>query len=522
MTKQPLISVLTPVYNTPLDVLAATISSVTSQDFTDWQMVLVNDASPDPAVRELLRSAAAADPRIEVVERATNGGIAAASQDALEAATGTFVALLDHDDLLGDGALTRVAEELRRVEDVDYLYTDEDKVDENGALMDAFLKPDWSPERLRGQMYTAHLSVLRTNVVRYVGGFRPGFDGSQDHDLVLRVTERARRIVHIPEVLYHWRVIQGSAAAAAGAKPYAWEAGRRAVEEHLRRVPIDGVAELGPVPGTYRVRRNVASGSRVSVIIPTRGSAGMVRGERRVFVVECVRTLVERSELPGLEIVAVCDAATPRHVIEALRSVGDGRVRIVDFDEPFNFSAKCNVGALHATGDILLFLNDDTEVPAGASLRPLVGPLTEPDVGMTGARLLFEDGRLQHGGHVYDGGDWYHARFFAGPDDYGPFASLLIAREASGLTAACVATKRDVFTQVGGFSEQLPVNFNDVDLSYKIRSAGYRLLWIPEATAFHFESQTREPTVLASEVAAVRARWGSPEQDRYFRQDTRV
>lgn len=522
MTGQPLISVLTPVYNTPVTVLAAMIESVTAQDFADWQLVLVDDASPSPAVREVLRAAATADPRIEVIERTTNGGIAAASDDALRAATGTFVALVDHDDLLGDGALGRVAAELQRFEDVDYLYTDEDKVDENGTLSDSFHKPDWSPERLRGQMYTAHLSVLRTSLVRLVGGFRPGFDGSQDHDLVLRVTERARRIVHVAEVLYHWRAIQGSAAADAEAKPYAWEAGRRAVDEHLRRMAIDGVAELGPVPGTYRVRRNVAPGHRVSVVIPTCGSSGVVRGERRVFVVDCVKTLLERSGLPGLEIVAVCDTPTPPQVIDALRAMGGDRITIVDFDEPFNFSAKCNVGALHATGDILLFLNDDTEVPAGASLDPLIGPLAEPGVGMTGARLHFEDGRLQHGGHVYDGGDWYHARFFAGPDDYGPFSALVIAREASGLTAACLAMRRDVFTQVGGFCEQLPVNFNDVDLSYKVRSAGYRLVWVPDATAFHFESQTREAKVLASEITATRTRWGVPGRDPYFPQDSRV
>jgi len=522
MSERPLISVLTPVYNTPTGVLRETIESVRSQGFTDWQLVLVDDASPDPAVRDVLRAAAASDPRIQVIERTENGGIAAASDDALSAATGTYVALLDHDDLLVDGALGRVAEEIRRFDDIDYLYTDEDKVDESGTFSDVFLKPDWSPERLRGQMYTAHLSVLRTALVRSVGGFRAGFDGSQDHDLVLRVTERARRIVHVPEVLYHWRLIQGSAAADIEAKPYAWDAGRRAVDEHLRRVAIDGVAELGPVPGTYRVRRNPAPGHRVSVIIPTRGSSGMVRGERRVFVEECVRTLVERSGLPGLEIVAVCDTVTPPEVLDALRQVGGEALRIVHFDEPFNFSAKCNVGALHATGDILLFLNDDTEVPAGASLEPLVGPLDEVDVGMTGARLLFEDGRLQHGGHVYDDGDWYHARFFAGPDDYGPFSSLLIAREASGLTAACVAMRREVFEAVGGFSEQLPVNFNDVDLSYKVRSAGYRLVWLPDATAFHFESQTREATVLASEVQATRARWGVPGRDPYFPQDSRV
>lgn len=521
MAGTPRFSVVTPVYVPPVAVLRETIRSVVGQSDPDWELVLVDDASPDPAVVRVLDEAAAADPRVRVVHLAENSGIVAASNAGIEAARGEFLALLDHDDLLAPEALARVAVALDTHDDVDYLYSDEDKVDVDGRRYDLFEKPAWSPERLRGQMYTGHLSVLRASLVRALGGFRAGFDGSQDHDLVLRVTERARRIVHLPEVLYHWRAVQGSTADDPGAKPYTWEAGRRAVQDHLRRTGIVGRAELGPVPGTYRIRRPVPAG-RVSVIVPTRGSSGMVWGERRCFVVEAVRSIVEHSGLDDLEIVVVYDTPTPATVLDRLREVGGSHLRLVEFTEPFNFSAKCNVGAVHATGEILLFLNDDTELRAGDGLADAVGLLAEPDVGMAGVRLLFEDGRLQHGGHVYHEGDWFHARFFAGPDDTGPFAALLVARETSGLTAACVAMRREVFQEVGGFDEQLPLNFNDVDLSYKVRSAGYRLVWVPQVTLSHFESQTRVPTVLASEIHTTRQRWGVPGRDLYFPQESRV
>jgi O-antigen biosynthesis protein len=521
MGTSPLFSVVTPVYAPPVEVLRETIRSVLEQTFLDWELVLVDDASPDPAVGRVLDEAAAGDPRVRLVRLAENSGIVAASNAGIDAARGELLALLDHDDLLAPTALEQVARVAAEHDDLDYLYSDEDKVDVDGHRYDLFLKPEWSPERLRGQMYTGHLSVLRTSLVRALGGFRTGFDGSQDHDLVLRVTERARRIVHLPEVLYHWRAVQGSTADDPGAKPYTWEAGRRAVEEHLQRRGIAGRAELGPVPGTYRVRRPAPPG-RVSVIVPTRGSTGMVFGERRCFVVEAVQSIVAHSGLDDLEVVVVYDPPTPPEVLDRLREVGGDHLRLVLFDEPFNFSAKCNVGAVHATGEFLLFLNDDTELPAGDGLADAVGLLAEPDVGMAGVRLLFEDGRLQHGGHVYHEGDWFHARFFAGPDDTGPFAALLIARETSGLTAACVAMRREVFQEVGGFDEQLPLNFNDVDLSYKVRSAGYRLVWVPQVTLSHFESQTRVPTVLASEIHTTRQRWGVPGRDLYFPQESRV
>lgn len=519
--EHPLISVVTPVWNPPVSALREAIASVVRQAVTDWELVLVDDQSTDLQVRAVLREAAAGDERIRVVERSTNGGIVAASNDGIAHARGEFVALLDHDDVLADDAFAAIEPHLREP-DLDYLYTDECKIDEDAHLYDPFLKPIWSPERLRGQMYTGHLSVLRTSLVRAVGGFREGFDGSQDHDLALRVTEQARRIVHVPQVLYYWRAVSGSTALDPEAKPYSWEAGRRAVAEHLERVGIHAEAELGPVPGTYRVRRRLDPATTVSVVIPTRGSGGLVWGERRCFVVEAVRSVLRTCHLPGLEIVVVYDEPTPQAVLDELTALAGDRLTLVRFTEKFNFSAKCNVGVIEARGDVVVLLNDDVQLIDDESIEQLVALALEPGVGASGARLLFEDGRLQHGSHVYDGGDWYHVRLWASADDEGPFRSLLVGREASGLTAAFLAVRRDLYLELGGMCESLPGNFNDVDFSYKVRRAGQRLVWTPIVTAYHFESRTREPKVARWEIAFVQSRWGVPDSEPYMRQRTRI
>lgn len=511
----PRFSVLTPVYEPPLSALRAAIRSVESQTYGDWELVLVDDRSPSQEVRDVLREAAA-DPRVRVVEREVNGGIVAASNDAIEHAQGEFFVLLDNDDLLDPEALAKVAEVLDADPTIDYLYTDEDKVDAQGEHYDAFRKPDWSPERLRGQMYTSHLSVLRGSTVREVGGFHDGFDGSQDHDLVLRVTEKARTVAHIPEILYHWRVVPGSTAGDASAKPYAWDAGRRAVQAHLDRVGIEGTVDFGTIPGTYAVTRVASPDHLVSVVIPTRGGSGLVFGETRVFAVEAVRSVLEQGGYPNVEIVVVYDLDTPVDVLSELRELAGERLVLVPFEGAFNFSAKCNVGYLHASGDIIVLLNDDVQASSENFLAQLIAPLDEPGVGMTGAHLRFPDGRLQHGGHVYRDGEFMHAFMNSTLDDPGPFAALRVNREASGLTAACVALTRGTFEDVGGLCEVLVANFNDVDLSMKVRRNGGRLVWLENVRLFHFESQTREPVVHQWEYDFVLERWTFPLVDSYL------
>jgi GT2 family glycosyltransferase len=511
----PLFTIVTPVYEPPLGVFKETFASVLAQEHEDWEWVLVDDHSPTASVRDFIRAEAASDPRVRLIERTENGHIVKASNDGVDAARGEFLVFLDHDDLLASNALKAMARHIGMHADVDYLYSDEDKADEDGTLHSPFRKPRWSPERLRGQMYTSHLSVMRTSLVREVGAFREGYDGSQDHDLTLRVSERSRRVVHVPQVLYHWRAIPGSAAAEIGAKPYATIAGQRAVQDQLDRLGIAGRVEQGREPGRYVIQRDLDPATRVSVVIPTLGGSALVFGERRVLVEETVRSVLAKTDHDNVEVVVVHDEPTPDSVLDALRTIAGDKLVLEEYDKPFNFSEKCNLGALRATGDRLVFLNDDVEVISDRWLENLVGPLDEPDVGLTGAKLYFSDGSIQHAGHGYWGKHYHHPFRFRTRDDAGPFGELAVNREVTGVTAACAAIRREVFLGIGGFSEALPSNFNDVDFCYKVNHHGYRTVWVANCELFHFESQTRDSTVQPWERHLVVRRWGIPDKDAY-------
>lgn len=517
MSKAPRFSIVTPVYRPRPDHLQLTIDSVRNQEFEDWEWILVDDASQSPDVTRVLRRAATQDPRIKVIERADNGHIVTASNDGLAAATGEWIVLLDHDDLLVPESLRCIDQAIEDNPRAGYIYTDEDKVDDGGEFSGRFAKPDWSPERLRHQMYLGHLSALRHDLVKEVGGFRPGFDGSQDHDLALRVTELCEEVVHIPEVLYHWRMVPGSAAGDPNAKDYATAAGMKAVQEHLARIGrADDVVEQTRVAHTYAVRRSFDPSTRVSVVIPTRGSSALVWGLKRVLVTETVRSLLEHTDHENLEVVVVYDAGTPESVLDDLRELCGYRLVLKQYDRPFNFSEKCNLGFLASTGDTIVFLNDDMEVESAAFIESLCAPLEEPDVGLTGAYLKYSDGRIQHAGIVMVDGDFTHAYLGVPADQEGYFRELLFDHEVSGLTAACIAIRRQTFAQIGGFNTGLPVNFNDVDLSLKIRAAGLRLIWLANVRARHFESMTRSNEVHPWEVMTVLQRWGRPDRDPYM------
>ncbi|KAA1379744.1 glycosyltransferase family 2 protein [Aeromicrobium fastidiosum] len=514
---QPLFSIITPVYDTPLDVLGETVDSVLAQTFVDWEWILVDDCSPDVRVQAELQRHAARDPRIRVFSRDVNGGIVATSNDAASHARGQFIALLDHDDLLTTHALQAMAAAIaKNPDEVDYLYSDEDKVMPDGSIGHTFLKPDWSPERFRHQMYTCHFSVLRTSLFRAVDGFRDGYDGSQDWDLILRATERARLIHHVPQVLYHWRAIPGSAAAELDAKPYAFETGRQAIQGQLERLGIDAIVTHRPEVGVYEVRREPDLTTPTSIIIPTIGSSGRVWGSTRCFVSEAIRSVRDHTAHADLEFVVVYDTPTPPQVLHELRSIPGIDLVLVEFRQPFNFSAKCNIGALHARGDVLIFLNDDVQAESDEVVGQLIAPLSEAGVGMTGAKLLFESNRVQHAGVEYGSGSIYHTLYKQLHVDV-KNPELLMNREVSALTGACVALRRDVFTAVGGFTEELPVNFNDVDFSLKIRREGLRLVWLWDVVLWHFESITRSPTVHAFEKEFIVNRWGQyrTQRERY-------
>jgi glycosyltransferase involved in cell wall biosynthesis len=505
----PRFSIVTPVYETPADVLRAMLVSVRAQTFGDWELCLVDDASTSAHVHEILAHAAKDDPRVRVSHRAANGGIVATSNDALAMAQGEFVALLDHDDELHPRALALVAEALAADPDVDYVYTDEDKIDLAGRHSGAFYKPDWSPERFRTQMYTRHLSVLRRSLVDEVGGFDAEFEGSQDWDLVLKVTERARAVVHVPEVLYHWRMLETSAAGAGEeAKPWAYAAGQRAVQAHCRRIGLPAQVERDAHdPGVYHLRAVLERKPPVSIIIPTGGHRREVRAERIVLVTHCVRSILATSTYDDYEIVCVADTSTPREVLGELDAIGGDRLRVVMFDRPFSFSAKINVGAIHSRGEHLLLLNDGMEIVTPDWIERMVMYSDFPGIGVVGSRLLYPDGRLQHAGVVFiDARPGHLYRGFS--NEFTGFSNnVLLAQNYLAVTGACLTTPRDLFAKVGGLSADLPINYGDIDYCLKVRAEGHRVVYDPDTVLYHFETSSRLPHVEEWELIRFMSRW---------------
>lgn len=504
VTEARTFSIVTPVYNPPEDAFRECVRSVTAQSYPYWEWCLANDCSTEPWVAPLLDELAALDSRIRVHHRAMNGGISAASNDALALATGDWIVLLDNDDTLDPDALGIVNHELALDDTIDFIYSDEDKIDRYGNYVEHFMKPKWSPERFLCQNYCCHLAAIRRDLVVEIGGFRSEFDGSQDYDLFLRATERARTIAHIPRVLYHWRVIAGSTSGDADAKPYAIDAGRRAVTDAMQRRGIDAVVKPGR--GYHRVQRRLTSSPLVSIVIPTRGTVGQVWGQSVPYVVNIIDSIVQTSTYSNIEFVVVADKVMDRCTTDAVSSLGDN-IRIVEFDEPFNFSKKCNLGAANARGEVLLFLNDDMEIKSPDWLESMLVFLDEPDVGIVGPMLLFDNFCVQSAGHVSAPLDHF-GRGQAPTTPGGMGWPLALNRETMGVTGACMLMPRATFERLGGFSIEFPVNFNDVDLCFKVIDAGMRIVWTPDAELFHFESKTRNPLVRDAETELLNKLWG--------------
>jgi GT2 family glycosyltransferase len=358
-------------------------------------------------------------------------------------------------------------------------------------------------------MYTCHLGVLRRTLVEEVGGFDPEFEGSQDWDLALKVSERARAVVHLPRVLYHWRMLETSAAGGGeAAKPWAFEAGQRAVQAHCDRIGLRARVERDARhAGVYHLEPALEAQPPVSIVIPTNGQTREIRYREEVLAVHCVRSIVGSSTYENYEIVVVADTSTPAAVLEELREAGGDRLRLVEYDRPFNFSAKINLGAAHSEGEHLLLLNDDIEVATPAWIERMVMYSSLEEIGAVGGRLLWEDGRLQHVGVRFEGGLPGHPyRGFAGGfRGYGN--EVLIVRNALAVTGACLMTRRALFDEVGGLSDDLPVNYNDIDYCLKLRERERRVVYDPDLEMFHFESSSRSGDVEEWEKEYLLERW---------------
>lgn len=504
----PRFSILTPVYETSPRVLRKMLRSVRRQSFTDWELCLVDDGSREPHVREILDRAQAEDGRVRVEHREANAGIVTASNAALAMARGEFVALLDHDDELHPDALLHVADAIESTPDADYVYTDEDKIDLAGRHSMPFFKPDWSPERLRTQMYTCHLSVMRRSLVEEVEGFDAEFEGSQDWDLVLKVTERARAIAHVPRVLYHWRMLETSAASTSAAKPWAFEAGGRAVQAHCDRIGLPAEVELDAAdPGVLHLRPKLKRQPLVSIVLPTGGQVRDVRFEPVVLVVNCIRSIVEQSTYENYEIVCVVDESIEPAVIDELRAIAGDRLRLVRFEGEFDFSAKVNLGAVHSKGEHLLLLNDDIEVIAPEWIERMVMYSERKEIGAVGGKLIWGDTRLQHVGVSFENGLPGHLYRGFGGDFTGYMNAVLVARNCLAVTGACLMTRREVFDELGGLTTTFPVNFNDVDYCLKAHTSGRRIVYDPDLLLYHFESSSRTAKVEKWEFNQLVDRW---------------
>ncbi len=428
---------------------------------------------------------------MKVVFRPKNGHIVEASNSALELATGEFIALMDHDDLLPEQALYEVAVDIEAHPDVDFIYSDEGQIDGDGRRIGAYFKPDWNHELLLAQNVASHLGVYRKSLVDRLGGFRPGFEGSQDHDLVLRVAafSAPERIRHIPAVLYHWRRDTGTFSE--NWLDQCTDAARRAVADHLRTSePPVMQAEVLPAPlAPYHIRVRYPlpdPAPLVSIIIPTRDQARLLA--------RCAEGLMHGTDYDPVELIIVDhDSNEPAAIalLEELRS--DSRVRILPFTGPFNYSAINNMAVSESKGDIVVLMNNDVEVISADWLREMVSQAMRPDVGAVGAKLLYPDGTIQHAGLALGAAGVAHSFHAGAPADAtGYFGQLALQRYVSAITAACMALRRQVFLDVGGFDEaNLPVAFNDVDLCLRIRERGYQIVWTPYAELYHRESASR-------------------------------
>lgn len=517
MARKPLISVVMPAYATPEPWIRAAVESVRRQLYPHWQLCVADDASPDLALWDILREYAAADPRIVVTRRTENGHISAATNSALELATGEFVALMDHDDLLSERALYEVAAVIERDPAADLIYSDEDKVDDEGLRFEPHFKTDWNPELMLSQNMVSHLGVYRRSLVTQVGGLRSAFDGSQDYDLALRVSEltTSAHIHHIPAVLYHWRQQSGLKSFSESELARCSDAARRAVEEHLRRLGEPATVQVHDhLPGWLAVRRTPPSQRpMVSIIVPTR--------DRAELLAQCADGILNNTAYAPFELLIVDnDSAEPETFALFDRLLADPRVRILPAPGPFNYPKLNNDAVAASRGELLVLLNNDISVIDPNWLDALVAQAVRPNVGAVGARLLFPDGRVQHGGVALGIGGAPpvagHLGYGASRQDTGYYGHLVLPRNVSAVTAACLCMRRQVFDEVGGLDEQyLAVAFNDVDLCLKIRAKGYDVVWTPLAELYHHESATRgsdhAPAAEARfqhEIRIMRERWG--------------
>lgn len=484
----PKLSVVIPAYKTPERFLSAMLDSLLAQTYTNWEVCVADGSPRGEGVERVLKRYAMKDERFRYVILGENKGISGNTNAAIEMATGDFIVLADHDDTLAPDALFECVKAINQDAEIDVVYTDEDKLDiDGGELFEPHFKPDFNPDLLTSVNYICHLFVVNHELLLEVGLFKEEFDGAQDYDFILRCTEKARKICHIPKALYHWRCHQDSTASNPESKLYAFEAGARAVKAHYDRlgIPVKSV-EKGIDYGIYHTTFEITGDPLVSVIIPNK--------DHSADLDLCMRSLIEKSTYKNLEFIVVennsADPATFAYYEKIQKEFEF--VHVVTWEREFNYSAINNFGVTFAKGEYLLFLNNDTELINPESIEEMLGYCQREDVGITGVRLLYSDDTIQHAGVVVGfGGIAGHTFIGLHKAESSYFNQAMCARNYSAVTAACMMSKRSLFDQVGGFSEDLAVAFNDIDYCMKIRSLNKLVVYVPYALFYHYESKSR-------------------------------
>lgn len=505
----PKISIAVPAYKTPELFLRQLIQSLQDQTYNNWELCIANASPQDASMEYVLKSCSAMDSRIVWKKLKENRGISENTNEAFVMATGDYVGLLDHDDLLAPNALYEIAAALEKEPETEVLYTDEDKV--RGEQLEHFqphLKPDFNEDLLRSNNYICHFFVVKRTLLQKVGGMRKEFDGAQDYDFIFRCTETAGKICHIPEILYHWRTHEASTADNPQSKLYAFEAGKRAIEENLKRRGLQGEVSHTKDYGFYRVKYAVQGEPLVSIIIPNK--------DAKTDLEKCIRSVKEKSSYKNYEILIVENNSETEEIFAYYKELSkDPAIRLLKWKKEFNYSAINNFAAKKARGEYLLFLNNDTEVITEDWIQELLGICQRQGTGAVGARLYYGDHTIQHAGTVIGIGGIAGHMFVNLPGERtGYMHKAALIQDLSAVTAACMLVKREAFEEVGGFEEQLSVAFNDVDLCLRLREKGYLVVYDPYAELYHYESKSRgaedskeKVRRFQSEIEFMRCRW---------------
>ena len=484
---QPVLSVLVPVYNVDTELLRQCIDSVLEQSYSNFELCLVDDNSTKLNVQVILKEYEQKDTRVKVKFRKENGHISAATNDALSMATGEFICLLDNDDVLAKNALYENVLALNDNKDIDMIYSDEDKLDLKGNRIDPHFKSDFAPDTLLGINYICHFVVLRKSIVEKIGGFTIGLEGVQDHDLLLRFVEQTNKIHHIPKILYHWRMLEGSTSLAIDNKGYAVEKGKTALENALKRRGIEGTVKSVDGNTVYLVEYKYKKEPSVSIIIPMRDYADITK--------KCIDSIYAKTEYQNFEIIIMDNNSTETSTFKMLDNYTKkySNFRVIKADMEFNYSRINNLGVQQSDSDIVVLLNNDTEIISKMWLTTLVGYAMQDHIGAVGPKLLYPDNTIQHGGVLLGLGNEVAAHAYIGHprDDRGMFGRLLIPHNYSAVTAACLAVQRKKYLEVGGLEETLKVAYNDIDFNLKLLSKGYFNLFVPQIELYHYESKSR-------------------------------